>query len=277
LYHKPLDVSAPEGLLPGTLPEVNIHSLGGDMRVKHTIVPVVLILFASSCNLPSNQPTTTPLPPPEVNPSSTPIPIETLLTFQPSTLTPTATPIIVLAFPKTGPVNCRSGTGVAYNVVSELPVGRQAEIVGKSPDLVWWYVKNPSDPSTFCWLAADFTLTQGNVEALAVVSPPAIVVTAVDVNIDPPVINTACNAFPRLVTINVRITTNGPATVLWRWEEVNSGDVSPDQNSLFDQGGSRSLQELYQVKSARDYRIIVRTLAPNEVTGEATFKAVCTP
>jgi hypothetical protein len=161
--------------------------------------------------------------------------------------------------------------------VGELRVDRQAEVVGKSPDLTWWYVKNPNDPSTFCWLAADFTIVQGNVEALVVVSPPEIVVTAVQVSVDPPVMNVACNAFPRLVTINVRITTNGPATVLWRWEEISTGDISTEKNILFDEGGTRSAEDLYQVRSARDYQLIVRTLQPNEATGEATFKAVCTP
>jgi hypothetical protein len=247
------------------------------MRVNQTTVSFVIVLLISACNLPSDR---TPAPPsstPTADPSPTPIPIETLLTFIPPTITPTVTPTLVLALPKTAPVNCRSGPGISYNVVSELPVGRQAEIVGKSADFAWWFVKNPSDPSTFCWLAADFIVTEGNVEALAVVSPPAIVVTAVVVSVDPPVMNVACNAFPRLVTINVRITTNGPATVLWRWEEINTGDISTEKNILFDQGGTRTAEDLYQVKGARDYRLVVRTLAPNEVTGETTFKAVCTP
>lgn len=253
------------------------------MRANHSVVSFVLLLLIAGCNLPSNR---TPSPPP-VTPAldsaspavTTPtvIPIETLLTFAVPTVTPTLTPTLVLALPKTGPVNCRSGPGISYNVVSELQVGRQAELVGKSADLAWWYVKNPNDPSTLCWLAADFIVTEGNVDALAVVGPPAIMVTAVSVSIDPPVMNVACNAFPRLVTVNVRITTNGPATVLWRWEEASTGDVSAQQNILFDEGGTRSTQDLYQVKSARDYRLIVRTLQPNEVTGEATFKAICTP
>lgn len=250
------------------------------MKANRTIVSVVLFLILTGCNLPKSEPTPTPLPlptQPTADPTSKPIPIETLLTFELPTVTPTQTPTLVLAQPKTGPVNCRSGPGISYNVISELPVGRQAEIVGKSADFFWWYVKNPSDPSTYCWLAADFIVTEGNVDALAVVSPPAIMVTAVNVSIDPPVMNVACDGFPRLVTINVQITTNGPATVLWRWEEANTGDISEDQNILFDEGGSRSAQDLYQVKSARDYRLIVRTLQPNEVAGEATFKAVCTP
>ena len=248
------------------------------MKTKSTIVSIVFILILTGCNLPSNRTTPTPLlSQPTVDRAPTPIPIETLLTFPVPTATATMTPTIVIAYPISQPVNCRSGPGTSYTVVGELRVGRQAELVGKSADLTWWYVKNPNDPSTFCWLAADFIVTEGNVDSLAVVLPPAITVTDVNVSIDPPVMNVACNAFPRLVTVNVRITTNGPATVLWRWEEVNTGDISVEQYIFFDEGGSRSVQDLYQVKSARDYRLIVRTLQPNEATGESTFKAVCTP
>lgn len=247
------------------------------MKTDRTTISVVIFLILTGCNFPTNSTTPTlPSHPPTDRPS-TPIPIETLLTFPVSTATPTRTPTLVIAYPISQPVNCRSGPGTSYNVVGELRVGRQAELVGKSADLAWWFVKNPSDPSTFCWLAADFIITEGNVDALAVVSPPAITVTTVQVNVDPEVMNVACNGFPRLVTVNVRITTNGPATVLWRWEEVNTGDVSTEQSILFDEGGTRSVQDLYQVRSARDYRLIVRTLQPNEVIGEATFKAVCTP
>lgn len=247
------------------------------MQGRSRIVSIVLFLILTGCNFPLEQVTPPPLYTPTFDPSTTPIPIETLLTLEISTITPTATPTIVLAIPKTGPVNCRSGPGLSYNVVGELRVGRQAELVGKSADFAWWYVKNPNDPSTFCWLAADFIVTQGNVEALAVVPPPAIVVTDVQVSIDPPVMNVACNAFPRLVTINVRITSSGPATVLWRWEEINTGEISSEMSLFFEEGGTRSAEELFQVKGARDYRLIVRTLQPNEVTGEGSFKAVCTP
>jgi hypothetical protein len=248
------------------------------MKTIRTVHILALFLILTACNLPSAVATPPPaVTQPTADRTLTPIPIETLLTFPVRTVTPTSTPTLVIAYPLSAPVNCRSGPGTSYSVVGELRIGRQAELVGKSADLAWWYVKNPGDPSTFCWLAADFTVTEGNVDSLAVVGPPEIRVTAVNVSVDPQVMNVSCSGFPRLVTVNVQITTNGPATVLWRWEEVNTGDISVEQNILFDEGGTRSAQDLYQVKSARDYRMIVRTLQPNEVTGEATFKAVCTP
>jgi len=251
------------------------------MRNRRWIVTVVMYLILTSCNFPS--PIQTPPSPPTADTPSTSIstptlvPIETLLALESPTVAPTRTPSLLVAFPKDQVVNCRSGPGTSYTIVGELKPGRQAEMVGKSPDLSWWYVKNPNDPSTFCWLAADFTNTEGNVESLPVENPPAITVTAVQVSIEPPVMNVACNAFPKLVTINVQITVSGPSTVMWRWEETSTGDSSPEKNILFEEGGTKTVQELYQVNSARDYTLRVRTTQPNQVTGQANFKAVCTP
>lgn len=253
------------------------------MRNRRWIVNAMMFLTLTACNFPSSQATPTPLSSPTVDtpsPStSTPtrIPIETLLALQAPTVMPTLTPSLSVAFPKDAPVNCRSGPGTSYTVIGELRVGRQAEMIGKSADLSWWYVKNPSDPSTSCWLFADVVLVEGNVDSLPVVYPPEILVTAVQVSIDPPVMNVACNAFPRLVTINVQITVSGPATVVWRWEESATGEVSPEKNILFEEGGTKSVQDLYQVKSARDYTMVVRTVQPNTLTGETNFKAICTP
>lgn len=251
------------------------------MRNRRWIVTAILYFTLTSCNFPSSiqtPPSSTTLDSPPSG-ESTPmlVPIETLLALGSPTIAPTRTPSLSIAFPKDQVVNCRSGPGTSYAIIGELRPGRQAEMIGKSADLSWWYVKNPSDPSTFCWLAADFTSTEGNVESLPVVSPPEITVTAIQVSIEPPVMNVACNGFPKLVTVNVQITVSGPATIVWRWEEISTGDVSPEKNILFEEGGTKTVQDLYQVKSARDYTMRVQTLQPNEQIGEATFKAVCTP
>jgi hypothetical protein len=161
--------------------------------------------------------------------------------------------------------------------VGELQPGRQAEIIGKSPDLIWWYVRNPSDPSANCWLAADFTNTAGDVDSLPFVNPPEVGVTAITVSIEPPVMNVACDSFPRLVTISAEITTNGPANVIWLWMEKSTGDTSAEMSILFEEGGTKTVQDLYQVRSARDYTMVVQTILPNILTRQATFKAVCTP
>lgn len=254
------------------------------MKNRIWIAIAIFSFGMSSCNLPGDQPTETPLPSVEptlaipITSESTPtlIPVETLLAIDTPTFTPTSTPSLMLASPKDQPVNCRFGPGTQYGIAGALNPGRQAEIIGKNEDSSWWYVKNPSDPSTLCWLAASVTDTVGNVEALPVVEPPEIMVTSVNVSVDPPGMNVACNAFPQSVIMSAFITTNGPSIVIWRWES-STGKTSPENNLLFEEGGTKMVQDYYQVDSANDYSIQVRTIVPNVVIGQANFKVICTP
>jgi len=254
------------------------------MKTQIWIAITIFALGMSSCSLPADQATATP-PPPAPPPleipitsaaSPTLISIETLLAIDTATIVPTSTPSNLLASAKDQPVNCRFGPGTQYGIAGALNLGRQAEMIGKNLDSSWWYVRNPSDPSTLCWLAASVTDTVGNVESLPVVEPPEIMVTSVNVSVDPPGMNVACDAFPQSVIISAFITTNGPSIVIWRWES-STGKTSPEQNLLFEEGGTKMVQDYYQVDSANDYSIRVRTIVPNVVIGEANFKAVCTP
>lgn len=248
------------------------------------IAVVIFVFGLSACNLSTNQPTETP--PPTIQPTRdiptpsiftpSPIPIDAQLTLEPATITPTSTPSTILASPKDQPVNCRFGPGTSYAVTGALNLGRQAEIIGRNSDSSWWYVRNPSNPSTSCWLAASATNTVGNVESLSVVNPPEIVVTGIDVRVDPPAMNVACEAFPQAVILSAQITTSGPTIVTWRWES-STGTVSEEKNLLFEEGGTKTVQEFYQVNSANDYSIQIRTLLPNVLIGQANFKVTCEP
>lgn len=254
------------------------------MRNYFWIVVTAFVLGVSSCNLPADQVTETPSasPPPTLGvpitseSTPTPVPIDTLLAIDTPTIEPTPTSSQFLASPKDQPVNCRFGPGTQYGIAGALNPGRQAEMIGRNEDSSWWYVKNPSDPSTLCWLSAGVTDTVGNVDALPVVEPPEIMVTSVNVSVDPPGLNVACDAFPQSVILTAFITTNGPSIVIWRWES-STGKTSPENNLLFEEGGTKMVQDYYQVDSANDYSIQVRTIVPNVVIGEANFKAICTP
>jgi len=245
---------------------------------------VIFVFALSSCNRPTDQPAETPQPtiqpalatPTASSSTPTPIPVNTLPTLEPATVTPTSTPSTILASPKDQPVNCRFGPGTSYAVAGALNPGRQAEIIGRNSDSSWWYVRNPSNPSTSCWLAASATDTAGNVESLSVVNPPEIMVTGIDVSVDPPAMNIACDAFPQSVVLSAQITTSGPSIVTWRWES-STGAVSDEKNLLFEEGGTKTVQEYYQVNSANDYSIQIRTLLPNVLIGQANFKVTCEP
>jgi len=254
------------------------------MKNQIWIAIAIFALGISSCSLPMVQATATPTSPAPatleipITSGFTPtlVPVETLLAIDTATAVPTSTPGNLLASAKDQPVNCRFGPGTQYGIAGALNPGRQAEMIGKNQDSSWWYVRNPSDPSTLCWLAASVIDTIGNVESLPMVEPPEIMVTSVNVSVDPQGMNVACNAFPQSVIITAFITTNGPSIVIWRWES-SAGKTSAEQNLLFEEGGTKMVQDYYQVDSANDYSIRVRTIVPNVVIGEANFKVICTP
>jgi hypothetical protein len=206
----------------------------------------------------------------------TSVPTETLLGLEAPTITPTSTPSVFLASAKDQPVNCRFGPATSYAIIGALILGRQAEIIGRNEDSSWWYVRNPSDPSNSCWLSAEFVNTVGDVQSLPVVNSPVIMVTNVQVLINPPVLNVACDAFPQVVTVTARITASGPSTVVWHWQS-STGYVSPDKDVLFVVGDTKEVQDLYQVTGVNDYIVQVQTTLPNIMTGQASFKVVCTP
>ena len=101
-------------------------------------------------------------------------------------------------------------------------------------------------------------------------------VTGVNVTIEPSVINVACDDLPQTVVVTARITASGPATVTWHWAS-NAGVVSPDKQILFEVGDTKTVQDYYQVNRVSDYIVQVQTTLPNIVTGQASFKVVCTP
>ena len=254
------------------------------MRNRFWIAVLAAVLGVSSCNLPTPQTTETPAstpipmlePPTPSIPTFTSVPIETGVDFVLPTVTPSSTPSVFLASPRDQPVNCRFGPATSYTVTGALILGRQAEIIGRNEDSTWWYVRNPSDPSTSCWLSAEFVDTVGDVQSLPVVKPLENMVTNINVSIEPPVLNVACDALPQTVVITARITTSGPATVNWHWAS-STGVVSPEKQVLFEAGDTKVVQDYYQVNHVSDYIVEVQTTLPNIVTGQASFKVVCTP
>ena len=255
------------------------------MNHRFEIVLVLCVLVTAACNLP-NQPTNTPLashtpivatPSPAFS-TPTPIPIETLLARPTATFVQVAspTPRLSIASPINQPVNCRYGPSTAYSVVGGLEVGGQAEIVGKNIDVTWWYVKNPDDPSTYCWLSVSLIDAVGNLEALPVVPAPVAGVSNIQMKVEPPSLNVSCSSFPQYIIVTADITTNGPATVTWRWE-TSEGEVFDKDPLLYLEGSSQSVLLYYRVNAAKDYVLQVHILSPNDTTGQTTFKATCVP
>ena len=250
---------------------------------RRRIACLAIVLVLTACHLPNEKdatPLANPLTAMPTTALSTPtlIPIATLLARATPTFIPTAvsTPRQALASPLNGPVNCRYGPSTAYAVIGGLEVGDQAEVVGKNIDVTWWYAKNPSNPSIFCWLAADLVDVVGSTEALPVVPVPPAQVTAIDITVDPPSVNVSCTAFPQYVTINVILAVNGPTTVKFQWE-TSEGETFSADPILFLEASSNGTFLYYKVNSAKDYWFQVHVLSPNDISSRITYRTTCVP
>jgi heat shock protein HslJ len=71
------------------------------------------------------------------------------------------------------PVNVRRGPGVQYPSFGIAPLDAKMEIVGVSPDGLWWVVKIPTtlDPEGQGWVSADF-VTATNTQNVPAIAPP---------------------------------------------------------------------------------------------------------
>jgi serine/threonine-protein kinase len=69
---------------------------------------------------------------------------------------------------------CLAGPSQDYPVVTELPVGEIARVLGISPDETHWNVQNPLDIKTDCWLPHDLTYFQGDLSSLPLVEAPSL-------------------------------------------------------------------------------------------------------
>jgi uncharacterized protein YgiM (DUF1202 family) len=67
--------------------------------------------------------------------------------------------------------NCRSGPGVAYNIIGALMVGEEATVAGKDPSGSYWYIENPDQEEAFCWIWGKYATTSGNASLVPVYTP----------------------------------------------------------------------------------------------------------
>ncbi|MEW6029882.1 MAG: hypothetical protein ACOYZ8_07030 [Chloroflexota bacterium] len=158
------------------------------LRPIRLIPPVIiLILLVSSCNLPTGTPAVqdpaaagtsaaqtviaqltaaAPLATPtSAEPTFTPLPT---LTFTPVFTSTPSIPMISVSVA----TNCRYGPGKVYDYLGALLVGETTEVVARSADGNYWYVRNPDQPGGYCWLWNEYATVTGNWAALPIYTPP---------------------------------------------------------------------------------------------------------
>ncbi len=111
---------------------------------------------------------------------------------------------------------------------------------------------------------------------LPVVNPPYATVKKVDVRVEPQRVTTTCENFPQYALFIAEVTVNGPALVNWRWE-LSTGEVTEAQAIIFDQADTKVFQQPIIIRSPNDYWGRLHINAPNDISGEASLVANCTP
>lgn len=244
------------------------------MNVQRCLLIPFAILAIVACNFPLFAPATAAAPP--ISPplaSAVPPPVEPAAT---ATAVPTPTPIPTPSVPQVTPisvnVNCRSGPDVGYDATSVLMFGQTTQIAGRNEDSSWWYVRDPSNPSGFCWVAASVVTTAGNLAGLPFIAPPAAIVTNVTVDVSVP--STIYCGGPNPLEFSGSITTNGAAKVKFQWEVGgDKSNTTTPQTLNFNKAGTKDAPSpgAYNVDCG-NYTITLHVLSPNDMSAKKKFK-----
>lgn len=235
------------------------------MKCRILLAGFVSILLVA-CTFTAPEPTLTPTPASTatISPTSTPA------------ITSTATLVPVTLTVKDTLINCRYGPGIGYALINEIEQGVTARVVGRDEPSTWWYIRDPGNPNGMCWVSATVTETQGAVDQLPVIQAPLPMVTKVNLRVEPTHIVVACDQFPQTVFFEAEITVDGPTYMTWRWE-VSTGVSSNDGLLVFEEAGTKVLNEYYQIAAPNEYWIQLHILTPNESVTQVTFPVSCTP
>jgi hypothetical protein len=144
-----------------------------------------------------------------------------------------------------------------------------AEILGRTVNSAWWYVSDPLNLESFCWVASDVVNTAGNMNVIRLVDPPVAAVT--DVTVNPLVEFTACGSSNQ-VAFNGAVTANGPLTVTYHWE-VNGDrqETWPEETLEFAESGTQKIKADVFSADCGNYSVTLRVAGPDEMFIEKTF------
>lgn len=107
---------------------------------------------------------------PTLSPSGTPPPTATI----PSTAVPPTATSGAPTITANVATNCRMGNTTDYPIVGALQPGQTSAVVGRDAAVQWWYIKNPDNPTTDCWVWGQTTTVSGDTSGLPVVDPPPL-------------------------------------------------------------------------------------------------------
>jgi hypothetical protein len=126
---------------------------GGLGLIQPSLLPEATI---TSTSLPTLTPTVT------LTPTETPTPTVTL--------TPTPEGAFISVSTET---KCRLGPGNTYDQVGGLVADKNVQVFGRDPSGQYYYIHNPNDPTSYCWVWAFYATPVGDIAAVPVFTPAA--------------------------------------------------------------------------------------------------------
>jgi len=63
---------------------------------------------------------------------------------------------------------CRMGPSTDFPQVSFLLPGQVANVISRNDSSTWWYIEDPKQPGTYCWLWGEYATIQGDIALLPV-------------------------------------------------------------------------------------------------------------
>ena len=89
-------------------------------------------------------------------------------TSPPPTVTETEAPAEVHV---EGDTNCRTGPGEVYEIQGAVLAGEKVGVEAEDPSGSYWYVDNPDQPGSQCWIWGEYATPQGPMANLPVYTP----------------------------------------------------------------------------------------------------------
>jgi hypothetical protein len=204
---------------------------------------------------------------PTIPPSDTPVP-------ESPTPAPTDTPSEVTVTAAGGDVACRFGPASEYSIDGKLASGVTTLGLARNSTSSWIRIEHQTHPGWNCWLKAADVVVSGNLASVPVEPAPAAIVTDVTVEVSPSAVTVPGCVFPYTVSVEFRITVNGPATVSFQ-RSLDNGNKAPVESQTFAAFGTYSFTDHLRLGSVGEHWFQVDVTSPNAMSGRGTAVASC--
>lgn len=194
--------------------------------------------------------------------------------------TDTAIPTAVMTATLSGPMihattdtNCRSGPGPGYEAVSFLLVSAgSTPLLGKYDNGGWWYIQDPRNSGSACWVWNQTTVAEGNVATLPIKAAPPFI----KIKTDKTSYNGSC-AVAQTITVTGTISSETSTNVKFHFE-TSTGLSSPTYSANVTAGDSFSQSYAFSFTSSSSGSIqAVMTSPVNFNSNAISYDIICGP